>query len=924
LVGLFDLPRSPIVAQRRRGTLGCQIATRLWQAKESPVAATLPRVDFRYSFMALAIANDTARLSRELGIDHDAVVRTVALLDDGNTVPFVTRYRRDETGGLDEEAIGRIRAGISKLRQIDERKQTILRSIQSQNKLTDALRHEVERADSIKRLEDLYLPFRPKKQSLALKAREEGLGPLAEEILAQAPTCTDLDARAADFANPDKGVPDAASALLGAGHILAEQFSENAEVRQRVRKLYRKSGRLVSTKIADDNKRNAQFADYLDYREPLGRVPPHRVLAINRGERAKVIRVKIDADGAAIEQLAIELLVPPDHAHKDFLAGCVRDSLNRLLLPSLERETRRELSEKAENHAVEVFARNLRNLLLQPPLPGKRVLAIDPGYKNGCKLAALDEFGALLGHDVVFLVGSDEQKVAARAKLAEFIRQHGINVIAVGNGSACRQTEQLVAELIAGELAELDVHYAVVNEAGASVYSTSEIGREEFPACDALDRSAISIGRRLQDPLSELVKIDPASIGVGLYQHDARAKHLRDTLDDVVQSCVSYVGVELNSASAALLRYVSGMNQLTARRVYEFRQQNGPFRFRRQLLDVSGLGEATFVQAAGFLKIVGGTNPLDATWIHPENYEAAERLLAKLGVAPAALAEPDVGTRVRELVAPLDRAALAAELGIGRLALDDMIEAMCKPGRDPREDLPPPIFRKDVVKFEQLEPGMELRGTVLNVVDFGAFVDVGLSDSGLIHISQLSAGYVRDPHDVVAVGDQVRAWVASIDKDRRRVALTMIQPGTERPRPAKQPRRGRGRRPPVEASSQAQPVGAASGTSQPPRRERRPPRERGPRREGRGRRGAERQPRSGAYEKRAAKTQTPITKAMEEGKEMLRSFGDLLQFHQKKQQRKEETKQVHEAPPPADGNANGAAKGQESRAESQEPETASS
>jgi uncharacterized protein len=864
-------------------------------------ANCLPRIVIRYAFMALAIATDTARLSRELGIDHDAVVRTVALLDAGNTVPFITRYRRDETGGLDEEAIGRIRSGLSKLRQMEERKQTILRSIQSQNRLTDELRQEIERADSVKRLEDLYLPFRPKKQSLAIKAREQGLGPLAEEILAASPACIDLDARAADFVNSDKGVPDAASALLGAGHILAEQFSEQPDVRQKARKLYRKSGRLVSSKIAEDNKRNAQFGDYLDYREPLGRVPPHRVLAINRGERAKVLRVKVEADEAAIERLASEILVPADHPHKEFLTGCVRDSLSRLLLPSLEREARRELSEKAETHAVEVFARNLRKLLLQPPLPGKRVLAIDPGYKNGCKLAALDEFGALLGHDLIFLVGSEEQKAAARTKLVEFIRQHRLNVVAVGNGSACRQTEQLVADVIGNELAQEDMHYIVVNEAGASVYSTSEIGREEFPDCDAIERSAISIGRRLQDPLSELVKIDPASIGVGLYQHDARANHLRETLDDVVQSCVSFVGVDLNSASAPLLRYVSGMNQLTARRVFEHRQQQGPFRCRRQLMEVSGLGEATFVQAAGFLKIDGGTNPLDATWIHPENYPAAERLLAKLGIAPDTLREPGTAARIREIVASLDRPVLASELSIGRLTLDDMIEAMCKPGRDPRDDLPPPIFRKDIIKFEQLEPGMELRGTVLNVVDFGAFVDVGLSDSGLIHISQLNAGYVRDPHDVVAVGDQVRVWVASIDKERRRVALTMIAPGTERPRPEKKPTR-RARRPPPSHTSE--PV-AASGASTdagttPPRR---PRKLRGDRRE---RRGEKRPLRTGAYEKRAAKEIVPITKAMQEGKELMRSFSDLLQYHQKKKEHQTKpSPNTDAAAPPAPTSSNG-------------------
>jgi len=561
-------------------------------------------------------------------------------------------------------------------------------------------------------------------------------------------------------------------------------------------------------------------------------------------------------------------------------------------LPSLEREVRRELTEKAGTHAVEVFARNLRNLLLQPPLPGRRILAVDPGYKNGCKLAALDEFGKLLAHDVIYVVGSDEQKAAGRAKLVAMISEHNLNVLAVGNGTACRQTEQLIAEILSNELKDQDVHYVVVNEAGASVYSTSEVGREEFPECDAIQRSAISIGRRLQDPLSELVKIDPASIGVGLYQHDARAKHLRDSLDDVVQSCVSFVGVELNSASTPLLRYVSGMNQLTARRVYEHRTQNGPFKTRQQLLDVSGLGNATFVQSAGFLKIVGGDEPLDATWIHPENYEAAKKLLKKLGIDLPNVAGGASADKIREAVAPLDRAALGTELGVGQLALDDMIEALCRPGRDPREDLPPPIFRKDVVKFEDLQVGMELRGTVLNVVDFGAFVDVGLSDSGLIHISQLSAGYVRDPHDVVAVGDQIRAWVSAIDKDRRRVALTMIAPGTERPKPQKQ--RGRGRRQEAPQQPQPQLQGAQTeGARRPTEKRAAQPRQGGkPRRDRRG--PPPRQPRTGAYEKRAPKQLVPITKEMEEGKAYLRSFGDLLQFTQKKKEHESDAEQSSE------------------------------
>jgi uncharacterized protein len=720
------------------------------------------------------------------------------------------------------------------------------------------------------------------------------LGPLAEEILAEDKACADLDARAADFVNDDKGVADAACALLGAGHILAEEFSERAELRQRVRKLYRKSGGLLSTKIEDNEKKNRQFKDYLDYREPLHRVPPHRVLAINRGERAKVLRVKIEANEPAIERLAIELLVPPEHAHKDFLIGCVRDALARLVLPSLEREARRDLTEKAETHAVDVFAQNLRNLLLQPPLPGRRILAVDPGFKNGCKLAALDEFGALLEHALIHIVDNEEKRTAARTKLIELVRQHQLSVVAIGNGTACRQIEQIIADLLSGELADADVHYVVVNEAGASVYSTSEIGREEFPECDAMQRSAISIGRRLQDPLSELVKIDPASIGVGLYQHDTRAKHMRDTLDDVVQSCVSFVGVELNSASSALLRYVSGMNQLTARRVYEHRQQNGPFSNREQLLAVSGLGEATFVQAAGFLKIDKGDNPLDATWIHPENYAATERLLAKLGIDASELSQAGTAERIRQAAAAFERDQLADELDVGRMALDDIIESLCKPGRDPRSDLPPPIFRKDVVKFDDLLVGMELRGTVLNVVDFGAFVDVGLSDSGLVHVSQLSAGYVRNPHEVVAVGDQVQVWVASIDKERRRVALSMIEPGTEKERPPRRENKPRGRRPPTKegAPPDGQPIAEQQRPRSQPSERRRERSERPKRRGERGERGRRPPPpRTGPFEKRSKKPIVPITKEMEEGKEAMRSFGDLLQFHRKKSE--------PEAKPPA-------------------------
>lgn len=798
---------------------------------------------------------DFARVARETDITACQVEKTVGLLDEGNTIPFITRYRKDQTGGLNEEQIEAVRNRIAQLRQLELRKQTIKKTIESQGKLTDALRAAIEKADNARRLEDLYLPYRPKKQTLATKALASGLEPLAREILTADKQADDLDARAAQFVNEDKDVRTVAEALLGAGHILAEQFSERADLRGKARNIVKKTGKLTSTSAVEDEKRTAQFRDYLEYSEPLKRVPPHRILAINRGEKLGVLRVRVDVDQAAIERLAIELIVLQDHPHKDFLAGCASDAVVRLIVPSLEREARRDLTEKAEEHAVQVFARNLRNLLLQPPLSGRRVLAIDPGFKNGCKMAALDEFGKPLDFSVVHIVGDAERTQAARETIVRLIREHRLNAVALGNGTACRETEQLMAEIFASELAEVDIGYTIVNEAGASVYSTSPIGREELPDCDPNQRGAISIGRRLQDPLSELVKIDPASIGVGLYQHDTKPRHLKQTLDEVVQSCVSFVGVDVNTASTSLLRYVSGLNQLTARRLFEYRQEHGPLRSRRQLLEISGFGEATFVQSAGFLRIEGGDEPLDSTWIHPENYEAARKLLEKTASSPEKVTARGGSQALSAAVGGIDRHELAAELQIGALALADLIDALIRPGRDPRADLPPPIFRKDVLKIEDLQAGMELAGTVLNVVDFGAFVDVGLPDSGLVHVSQLSSNYVRDPHEVVAVGDRVKVWVTAIDSDRRRVSLTMVVPGTERKSDPRPPREGK--------------------------RRRRSRRESGERK--RPEKGRERQDKRPRRE-RPKKPLVPITEAMAQGKEPMRTFGDLLQFYQKKEE----------------------------------------
>ncbi len=948
--------------------------------------------------MADLVMIDLRQLARGLDTPLRQIQAAVELLDEGNTVPFITRYRKDQTGGLDEEQIREIQGRLTKLRLLADRKQTILRSIQSQGKLTDALSEQILAATTTKRLEDLYLPYKPKKVSLASLARCRGLEALAREILEAAPSCTDLDARAVEFVSVDRQVPTAADALLGAGHILAEQFSEQVELRGRLREVLQRSGVLVSCRLSGEEKteklpspagrgaggegggesppseiattteahglqpvglqqpptatltpaaqrrlvrqqakealrkkrdlkrkkleekRIKDFAGYFDYREELRRIPPHRVLAINRGERAKVLRVRIESDLQAMVNLVDETLVPPGHPHAGYLRGCARDALSRLILPGLEREVRRELTDRAETHAVGVFAKNLRNLLLQPPVHNHRLLAVDPGFRSGCKLAALDQFGNLLGHDVIYLVGKPDRRGEARQKVLDLLRQHQLTVMVVGNGTACRPTEDFFAELIEKELKDQGVAYVIVNEAGASVYSTSRLGREEFPQYDAVLRGAISIGRRLQDPLSELVKIDPASIGVGLYQHDVKAKHLRTSLDDVVESCVNYVGVEVNTASPALLRYVSGLNQLTARRLYEYRREHGPFRNRAQFREVPGFGEATFVQAAGFLKILDGDNPLDATWIHPESYPVANKALERLHGAAADLRDKNTVAALAEPIVQLDLEAAAKDLQVGLLTLKDILAQLARPGRDPREDLPAPVFKRGVVKLEDLAPGMELTGTVLNVVDFGCFIDIGLHQSGLVHVSRLADKYVRDPHDVVAVGDIVKVWVTEIDKERHRVSLTMIRPGSEQPKHPRGHRRGTtrsvvavvggkhhkgasGGRPPQEAAADGRPPDKAAAGDRPPDKaaagdrpprpagqhrradQQRPPRPAGegrpPRPHGRGRPQHDYQ-RPPPRPRPTPRPLIPITDAMKAGKEPLRTFSDLMQFYQQK------------------------------------------
>jgi len=1027
---------------------------------------------------------DLGRIAQDLQIRRVQVESVVQLLDEGNTVPFITRYRKERTGNLNEVVIHEIQLRVQRLRELTERKETILKTIEAQGKLSSDLTAAIRAADNPKRLEDLYLPFKPKKRTKASDARDRGLEPLAFRIWTRDDTLTDLPAAAQEYVNAEKGVESIEKVLEGVGHILAEAISEMAAVRDAVRKVTWKTGKIVTAKAEIPEGQGLEYRDYFDYSEPVSQIPAHRVLAINRGDKEGPLKVRLDVSRPDLEAVLFSQLPLDGHPHAELFRRAALDSLDRLILPSMEREVRRDLTEAAEKHAVEVFAKNLRGLLLQPPIPKQVVLAIDPGFRTGCKLAVLDRSGNLLEQAVIYPHPPQNRRSDAKITIKDLVGKHQVGVVAIGNGTACRETEELVAEVIAegiqftsqgavaaapaaepvttapldsgahdvpheldvphaaagsdsgkphseatldvesssldappsespaltdqacqtasfhddeGALsrsresavggtpqrdpdpatephpsraadaplemlppisggspdatspeAELDIPasssppadtgstaalnggdeagggnlatpphesaavasptfepsvqpigaepearpdapsavpetpvastdlaepdsagqsafavvpegqvggepsdapaasqppaakqagpvrsesprsrsrssrprhstpppppeppkphpadalvaqlaYVVVNEAGASVYSTSQVGREELPECDATLRSGISIGRRLQDPLAELVKIEPQNIGVGLYQHDVNPKQLKETLESVISSCVNFVGVDLNTASVPLLRHVSGLNQLTARRIVEYRKEHGPFSGRDQLMQVEGIGPASYTQAAGFLKIRESEHPLDRTWIHPESYSVALRLLEKLEFPADVVRDKARLPELREKLAQVEIGELARELEVGEFTLRDIIEALCRPERDPREDLPKPIFKKGILKIEDLNQGMELKGTVLNVVDFGAFVDIGLKDSGLVHISQLANRYVKSPHDVVSVGDVVTVWVMGVDQERKRVSLTMVKPGTERQRGAQGgPRRGAGGEP---------------------------------------------------------------------------------------------------------------------------------
>ncbi|SFI34545.1 helix-hairpin-helix domain-containing protein [Planctomicrobium piriforme] len=711
-----------------------------------------------------------AQAAQSLKLSVRQVAGAMRLLDDGNTIPFITRYRKEATGGLDEEQLRSVQRTMQELRDVVAERAKILKAIDGQGKLTPELRAAIESADSMKRLEELYAPYRSKRKTRADEAREMGLEPLAKMVWAGRCGDGDLSRVATACLGKHPALTSVEVVLQGVQDLLAARIAEEIELRDLARKTALKMA-LISTRLNAKSEDAATFQDYAEFEQAIGKLPPHRVLAINRGEDREALKVSLKWDQPLAQARLAGALNLSRHPAKQFMEQSIADALKRLIGPAIEREIRRDLTQHAHVHALENFGRNVRQLLLQPPLLGQTILAVDPGFRTGCKLAVLSPEGTVLAHDVVHVT---DPKAAAQAevRLVQLIQTHHVNVLAIGNGTASREAQEVVTKTISEH--GLNCRYVVVNEAGASIYSASDVGRSEFPDFDATVRGTISIGRRLQDPLSELVKIEPQHIGVGMYQHDLPEKDLAASLGDVVESCVNHVGVELNNASAELLKYVSGLNKTTARAIVAYREDHGPFHNRQELLDVPGVGQKSFIQAAGFLRIRNGREPLDATWVHPESYPLARKLLQRAGVKPAELAQHAI--KDSSLTATADVNQLSTELGSDRYTLEQVLSALLKPGRDPREDLSPPLMRASVLSLDELQVGTELSGVVTNVVDFGAFVDVGLKQDGLVHISKMADRFISSPHDVVSVGQTIRVWVDTVDTARGRVGLTMLKP----------------------------------------------------------------------------------------------------------------------------------------------------
>lgn len=710
-------------------------------------------------------------ISSEQSISFKSVKNVISLLDDGNTVPFIARYRKEQTGALDEVQIRNIMERWNYIQNLEQRKGEVIRLIDEQGKLTPELENKILQSMKLQEVEDLYRPYKQKRRTKATVAKEKGLEPLAEWMMTF-PTSGSLVEKAKEFLTEEKEVATVEDAIAGAKDIIAELVSDDAEGRKWIRRETFKSGVIESAvKDAEKDEKNV-YEMYYEYSEPVQKIVPHRVLALNRGEKEEVLRVAIKPNvESLLNYLKKKWIKNPSTVTTEAVFEAIEDGYKRLIQPSIEREIRSELTEKAEEQAIHIFSENLRNLLLQPPLKGKVVLGVDPAYRTGCKLAVVDETGKVLKIDVVYPHPPKAKPQEAKEKVEDILKTYQVEVVAIGNGTASRETEQFIADILKEQKGP--IFYLIVNEAGASVYSASDIAREEFPNFQVEERSAVSIARRLQDPLAELVKIDPKSVGVGQYQHDVSQKRLSESLTFVVETAVNQVGVNVNTASSSLLQYVAGLSKTVANNIVSKREEEGKFVKREQLKKIPRLGAKTYEQAIGFLRVIDGKEPLDRTGIHPESYPEVKKLLSNLGFKTS-----DLGSiALKESLSKINVKEVAEELEIGELTLQDIIDALMSPERDPRDDLPKPLLKKDILKLEDLKEGMELQGTVRNVVDFGAFVDIGVKQDGLVHISKLKRGFVKHPLDVVSVGDVVTVWVDSVDSKKGRVALTMLAPG---------------------------------------------------------------------------------------------------------------------------------------------------
>ena len=705
-------------------------------------------------------------LQEELGIRRGQVETTIKLIDEGNTIPFIARYRKEMTGSLDDETLRNFHERLLYLRNLEERKETIKKNIEEQGKLTKELAKQIEEAKTLVAVEDLYRPYKQKKRTRAMIAKEKGLEPLANLILLQM-TKEPLEKEAEAFINEEKDVKTVEDALKGANDIIAEHIADDAEYRTWIRKATWDHGKITSTAKKPDE--SSVFEMYYDFEEPIEKIAGYRILAINRGEKEGILQVKIEPDMQKIASyLARKIITRKNPNTTKVLFAAIEDSYKRLIAPSIERDIRNELTENASTEAIKVFGKNLTQLLMQPPMEGRTVLGWDPAFRTGCKLAVVDPTGKVLDTVVVYPTAPQCKVEQAKKTVHDMIKKYNVSVISVGNGTACRESEQVITELIR-EIPE-QVAYVIVNEAGASVYSASKLATEEFPEFDVGQRSAASIARRLQDPLAELVKIEPKAIGVGQYQHDMNQKRLEEALNGVVEDCVNKVGVDLNTASVPLLSYIAGISKAVAKNIVAYREENGRFHTRKELLKVPKLGPKAFLQCAGFLRIPGGEEPLDNTSVHPESYEAATKLLNDLGYTSESIRGGGLSSLNSQIK---DEKGLAENLGIGEMTLHDIIEELEKPGRDPRSEMPKPVLRTDVLEMKDLKEGMVLKGTVRNVIDFGAFVDIGVHQDGLVHISQMTDRYIKHPLEVVSVGDIIDVQVMSVDLNKKRIQLTM-------------------------------------------------------------------------------------------------------------------------------------------------------